>query len=101
MQINSTNFSEIKIIDLLKFSDAHMEKFFTQNNLVSLLYQELPTQRELQLQKQIQLDDQLADEYAMLKEAKDMLPKALFNPAPSVLDRILKYSSENVSPTFC
>ncbi len=78
-----------------------MEELFTQNNLISFLYQEMSQKQEQNFHIQLQLDDQLADEYSMLKEAKQMLPKVLFNPTPSVLDRILAHSRSTAHETYC
>ena len=69
-----------------------MEKISTNLDLIRSLYNETSAE-ENQIHKQDMTNDaDLKAEYAMLREAKNALPKVLFNPSDSVLDRILAFS---------
>lgn len=79
-----------------------MEELSTkQNNLVCLLYNDPSIDSDLLLQSDLEWDTLLADEYEMLKEAKQALPKALFNPSDSVLNKILNYSRVAAHEHYC
>ena len=79
-----------------------MEELSTkQNTLIQLLYNEFNLMDELILQSDLELDASLADEFQMLKEAKQALPKALFNPSDSVLNKILNYSRISAHEHYC
>jgi hypothetical protein len=41
----------------------------------------------------------LKAEYAMLREAKNALPKVQFDPSASVLDRIMAFSRQTAAQT--
>ena len=71
-----------------------MEKISTKNNLVRLLYNDLSLSTENALRNELSGNDVLAYEYEMLRDAKNALPKVLFNPSDSVLDRIMAYSQK-------
>lgn len=78
-----------------------MEELSTQNNLVRFLYQETSLREEIVLKRQMASDSALQEEYTMLKEAKLQLPKVLFNPSASVLDRIMNHSRTTATEHFC
>ena len=78
-----------------------MEKISTKNQLVRRLYNETSASHTLALDYQIAADDALFQEFDMLRAAKNALPNVLFNPSPSVLDRILAYSRETVHEPHC
>lgn len=69
-----------------------MEKISTKNNLVRLIYNDLSMREEMALRTELSGDNELAFEFDMLRNAKNALPKVLFNPSDSVLDRIMAYS---------
>ena len=69
-----------------------MEKISTKNDLVRLIYNDLTLREENTLRNELRSNDVLAFEFDMLREAKNALPKVLFNPSNSVLDRIMAYS---------
>ncbi len=69
-----------------------MEKISTNNDLVRLIYNDLTVREEMVLRNELRSNDVLAFEFDMLREAKNALPKVLFNPSNSVLDRIMAYS---------
>jgi hypothetical protein len=78
-----------------------MEELSTQNNLVRFLYQETSLREEIVLKRHIASDSALQKEYALLKEAKQKMPKVLFNPSSSVLDRIMNHSRTTATEHFC
>ncbi len=69
-----------------------MEKISTKNNLVRLIYNDMSMREESALRNEISGNDVLTYEFDMLRDAKNALPKVLFNPSDSVLDRIMAYS---------
>lgn len=69
-----------------------MEKISTKNNLVRLIYNDMSLREENTLRNELSGNDVLAYEFEMLRDAKNALPKVLFNPSDSVLDRIMAYS---------
>jgi hypothetical protein len=71
-----------------------MEKISTKNDLVRLIYNDLTLREENALRNELRSNDVLAFEFDMLREAKNALPKVLFNPSDSVLDRIMAYSQK-------
>lgn len=71
-----------------------MEKISTNNDLVRLIYNDLTVREEMALRNELGSNDVLAFEFDMLREAKNALPKVLFNPSNSVLDRIMAYSQK-------
>ena len=79
-----------------------MEKLSTQQHtLIKFLYNETSISEDMSLQDELSFDNYLREEYEMLKTAKQALPKALFNPADSVLDNILKYSRATAQEHHC
>ena len=69
-----------------------MEKISTKNNLVRLIYNDMSMREESALRNEISGNEVLTYEFDMLCDAKNALPKVLFNPSDSVLDRIMLYS---------
>ena len=69
-----------------------MEKISTNLDLIRSLYNETSAEENQILQQDMTNDADLKAEYGMLREAKNALPKVLFNPSESVLDRILAFS---------
>ena len=78
-----------------------MEELSTKNNLVRFLYQETSFKEEIVLKNNMSFDSALQAEYDLLKTAQQQLPKVLFNPSTSVLDKILKYSRTTATEHFC
>ncbi len=72
-----------------------------QNNIIRSLYNETSINEERTLQNLLSFDMELQEEFAMLKEAKMALPKALFNPSNSVLDYILRHSRSTATEHYC
>ena len=69
-----------------------MEKISTNLDLIRSLYNETSANENQILKQGMANNADLKAEYAMLCEAKNALPKVLFNPSESALDRILAYS---------
>jgi hypothetical protein len=71
-----------------------MDKNSTKNELLKLLYNEFTPSEAAELRQAMSHDEELSSEYEMLKEAKDTLPKVLFNPSDSAINRILAHSRQ-------
>ena len=69
-----------------------MEKISTNFDLIRSLYNETSATENLALKQEFAENAALKAEYNMLREAKNALPKVLFNPSESALDRILAFS---------
>ena len=69
-----------------------MEKISTNFDLIRSLYNETTASENQFLKQELVLNAELKAEYTQLREAKNALPKVLFNPSDSVLDRILAFS---------
>jgi hypothetical protein len=78
-----------------------MEKISTKNNLVRLIYGDMPFREEMAFRNEMAGNDDLAYELEMLRDAKNALPKVQFNPSESVLDRIMAFSRQTAhQPQF-
>lgn len=71
-----------------------MKQNFTKNDLVRFIYNETSNPETNQLIDAINSDDEFYAQYAELKSAKSLLPKATFAPTPRAIQNILRYSSE-------
>lgn len=71
-----------------------MEKISTKNNLVRLIYNDMPLKEEMAFRNELIGNDDLAYELEMLRDAKNALPKVQFSPSESVLDRIMAFSRQ-------
>jgi hypothetical protein len=69
-----------------------MEKISTNLDLVRSLYNETSASENRALRQDLAKNSDLKAEYTMLRNAKNALPKVLFDPSESVLDRILAFS---------
>lgn len=69
-----------------------MKKNFTKNDLILLVYNELPESRRLALEAAIQQDYELRQEYNQLMKFKLHLDELKANPNPSTIDIILEES---------
>ncbi|MDZ7877994.1 MAG: hypothetical protein U5L45_10000 [Saprospiraceae bacterium] len=69
-----------------------MEKISTNLDLIRSLYNETSASENQSLKQELARNSELNAEYVQLREAKNALPKVLFNPSESVLDRILAFS---------
>ena len=72
-----------------------MEETYTYDALlVQFLYRELSAGDAVEMAHLIEEDSEIGADFSMLLSAKAQLPKALFNPSPSVLQNILHYSAK-------
>ena len=69
-----------------------MEKISTNLDLIRSLYNETSANENQVLKQDMANNADLKAEYAMLRQAKNALPKVLFNPSELALNRILAYS---------
>jgi hypothetical protein len=78
-----------------------MEELSTQNSVLRLVYNDLNFQEKEKMEREMSKDYRIRAEFEMLKEAKQLLPKVLFDPSASVLDRILSYSKATTPEPYC
>jgi len=71
-----------------------MELSFTQSDLIRYIYKEVTINEKLQIEQALKSDFALYEMYAESKAAYDELPRVKFNPSTSVLQSIMKYSSQ-------
>jgi hypothetical protein len=69
-----------------------MEKISTNFDLIRSLYNETTASENRTLNQDLAENADLRAEYNLLRDAKNALPKVLFNPSESALDRILAFS---------
>jgi len=62
--------------------------------LVQFLYHDLTAEEAEETAQQLEDDLVLREQFHQLLTAKNLLPKARFNPAPAVLTNILQYSTK-------
>jgi hypothetical protein len=68
--------------------------YINYENLLALLYHEMPLEVELELYAQVREDPELLATYHELFQAKMQFPQVMFNPSKSVIQRILQYSTK-------
>ncbi len=71
-----------------------MDKNFTSENLIELLYNEAPKHEAAEIRQAMKTNLALGEEYTELREAYEALPKAKFNPSRNAIQNILRYSKE-------
>jgi cell shape-determining protein MreC len=69
-----------------------MEKISTNFDLIRSLYNETSASENRALTQELAENSELKAEYNMLRAAKNALPKVLFSPSESAIDRILAFS---------
>lgn len=69
-----------------------MQKDFTFNNLVLLLYKETGVSDSLAFYEALEAQPELAAEFEQLAQAKQLLPKVQFSPSKNIVKEILAYS---------
>jgi hypothetical protein len=72
-----------------------MDKNFTPENLVQLLYSEVSNDEAGAMRQAINSNPQLQEEYTDLREAYEALPKAKFSPSRTAIQNILRYSEQS------
>jgi hypothetical protein len=71
-----------------------MEGKFTNIDLVRFIYNETSQTENSALNQALENNAQLSNEFKLLSEGKEMLPKVLFNPSEKSLQAILNYSQK-------
>lgn len=77
---------------VLDITKKPMVDTFTSFQLLRFVYQECSVTENQILEECLVNDFELQEEQRLLKEAKQFLPKAMFNAHPSSLQNILEYS---------
>lgn len=72
-----------------------MVKNFTQNDLVRFLYREVSFQQHYQINRNIENDWDVFQEYKNLRKAKKAMPKVTFHPAPKTISNLLAFSTRS------
>ena len=69
-----------------------MNDFFTSDDLIQLLYNEVCDGEAVVMKKAMTTNTTLRKEYNALKKAKESLPRFFMEPAGFIVDRILIHS---------
>jgi hypothetical protein len=72
-----------------------MDKNFTSNDLVRLLYSETSPAEAADMRQAMKTDINLKEDYIEMREAFAILPKATFNPSKNAIQNILRYSEKS------
>ena len=73
---------------------SFMKQKFTPNHLIRYIYKETSVAESISIEEAIAEDWNLSEEYGELFQAYVKLPKATFQPTPSSIRNILKYSAQ-------
>ena len=87
--------STLKIIFSTVFSHTlrlPMTNYFTSDDLIQLLYNEVCDSEALAMKKAMVTNTTLRKEFNGLKKAKESLPRFLMEPSGFIIDRILTHS---------
>lgn len=76
-----------------------MSKYFTENDLVRFLYEEVSVQEELAMQWAIDDEPNLAESYKNLEKAKEILCACKPSPSKKNLASLLHYSRQTAMET--
>lgn len=68
-----------------------MQKDFTLEDLVSLLYNEPDASTRMSMYEALEAQPALLSEFQQLSEAKQQLPKVTFSPSDNTIKEILAY----------
>lgn len=71
-----------------------MQENYTYDALVHFLYHDMPADEAAKTIQQLEEDAAFRAAFDELVVAKNLLPKARFNPSPAVLNTILQYSTK-------
>ena len=72
-----------------------MDKNFTSNDLVRLLYSEVTPNEATDIRQAMKSDINLREDYNEMREAFVVIPKATFSPSRSAIQNILRYSEQS------
>lgn len=71
-----------------------MDTAFTSNDLLQLLYNEVPAQKAAEIQQALKANYYLMEQYQELREGIRVLPKATFAPSKNAIQNILNKSAQ-------
>ena len=69
-----------------------MEQNYTQENLIQFIYREKSLTEHFEIENAIENNAELRSTYEQMKMVICALPKILFSPSKSVIEKILLYS---------
>jgi hypothetical protein len=72
-----------------------MDKNFTSNDLVRLLYSEVTPNEAADIRQAMKADINLKEDYNEMREAFAVIPKATFSPSRNAIQNILRYSEQS------
>lgn len=75
-----------------------MDKNFTPNDLVQLIYREVSEQEADAMYDAMDTDKALKNAYKEIREGYQTMPKAQFSPSRNTIQNILRYSQESAVP---
>lgn len=78
-----------------------MKHSYTQNDLVSYIYNEMTLSETREMEKAMAQDWNLQSAYLDLKAGYDLLPSLRIRPSLSSIKSILKYSSKSLAEVSC
>ena len=78
-----------------------MKHSFTQNDLVSYIYNEKSASESIAIQEALKSDWDLKSAYVELIEGFNQLPKVTFRPSLSSVKRLLRYSANKMVEVSC
>ncbi len=69
-----------------------MKKCYPNSFLIQYLYGETSLTKTLEIEYAIQEESKIRDQFNLLKQSKDSLPKVLFFPKDKTMNSIMEYS---------
>jgi len=76
-----------------------MDKRYTSNKLVQIIYGEAPFKEYFELDDAMESDPALRIEFRNLYDAVQLLPKVTITPSKDIIDGLISISKENLRPT--
>lgn len=76
-----------------------MDKRYTSNKLVQIIYGEAPFQEYFDLDDAMQADPAIRTEFKYIYDAVNLLPKVSLTPSEDIINNILSISKENLTAT--
>ena len=76
-----------------------MEDSYIQNSVFLFLYHDLPADETIEISEIIVATPELRQMFQWYSRAKAQIPKALFNPSPLAVERVLSYSAQTALHT--
>ncbi|MEM9544504.1 MAG: hypothetical protein AAGA77_00955 [Bacteroidota bacterium] len=78
-----------------------MEHYYTEKNLIQLIYGECDIFERLEMEHSIENDQEMNENYNELFKAYKSLPKVKFSPLSSTIKNILNYGSGRLKTAVC